>query len=154
MITLGIAVTLAIRVVLVLLFLPFSALDKLLNFNGAIAQATEVTANRFVAVGLIVVGLRRSVHVVGYFDRRGRPRLRLRTRRLLCRNGTPMEAILEARRLLEIRYRARQSAVLGFSQEFRSLCGLSTDYIRNRCRLGAPFHCASHGVLSSLSCQP
>jgi putative oxidoreductase len=56
MITLGIAVTLAIRVVLVLLFLPFSALDKLLNFKGAIAQATEVTANRFVAVGLIGVG--------------------------------------------------------------------------------------------------
>lgn len=57
MITLGIAVTLAIRVVLILLFLPFSALDKLLNFKGAVAQAREVTPNRTFAAGLIVAGL-------------------------------------------------------------------------------------------------
>ena len=42
MISLGIILTFAIRVVLVLLFLPFSALDKLLNFKGAVAQAREV----------------------------------------------------------------------------------------------------------------
>ena len=30
--------TLAIRIVLVLLFLPFSALDKILNFRGAVAR--------------------------------------------------------------------------------------------------------------------
>jgi putative oxidoreductase len=57
MISLGIFLTLAIRVVLVLLFLPFSALDKLLNFKGAVAQAREVAPNRTVAAGLIVVGL-------------------------------------------------------------------------------------------------
>lgn len=37
--TLSVAVTLAIRYLLVMLFLPFSALDKILNFNGAVAQA-------------------------------------------------------------------------------------------------------------------
>jgi putative oxidoreductase len=57
MITLGIVVTLAIRVALVVLFLPFSALDKLLNFNGAVAQAREAASNRTVATGLVVAGL-------------------------------------------------------------------------------------------------
>jgi putative oxidoreductase len=57
MIALGIILTLAIRVGLVLLFLPFSALDKLLNFKGAVAQAREVAPNRAVAAGLIMAGL-------------------------------------------------------------------------------------------------
>jgi putative oxidoreductase len=57
MITLGIVLTLAIRVILVLLFLPFSAFDKLLNFKGAVAQAREVASNPTVAAGLIVAGL-------------------------------------------------------------------------------------------------
>src|ERR1700723_3752256 len=57
MISLGIILTFAIRVVLVLLFLPFSALDKFLNFKGAVAQASEVAPSRMVAVGLIVAGL-------------------------------------------------------------------------------------------------
>jgi putative oxidoreductase len=57
MISLGIALTLTIRVGLVLLFLPFSALDKLLNFRAAIAQAGEVAPSRTIATGLIVAGL-------------------------------------------------------------------------------------------------
>jgi putative oxidoreductase len=57
MISLGIVLTLAVRVGLVLLFLPFSALDKLLNFKGAVAQAGEVTPSRALAAGLIVAGL-------------------------------------------------------------------------------------------------
>src|SRR5665213_754360 len=57
MISLGIVLTLAIRVGLVLLFLPFSALDKLLNFKGAVAQAGEVAPSRTVATGLIVAGV-------------------------------------------------------------------------------------------------
>jgi putative oxidoreductase len=55
MLSVGIAA--AIRVVLVLLFFPFSALDKLLNFRGAVAQAHQVASNRSVATGLIFVGL-------------------------------------------------------------------------------------------------
>jgi putative oxidoreductase len=39
--TLSFAITLALRYLLVVLFLPFSALDKILNFNGAVAQARE-----------------------------------------------------------------------------------------------------------------
>jgi putative oxidoreductase len=57
MITLGMVLTFAIRMVLVLLFLPFSALDKLFNFRGAVAQASEVAPSRSIATGLIVVGL-------------------------------------------------------------------------------------------------
>jgi putative oxidoreductase len=57
MISLGIILIFAIRVGLVLLFLPFSALDKLLNFKGAVAQAREVAPSRMIAVGLIVAGL-------------------------------------------------------------------------------------------------
>jgi putative oxidoreductase len=40
-VTLSFAITLALRYLLVILFLPFSALDKILNFNGAVAQARE-----------------------------------------------------------------------------------------------------------------
>jgi putative oxidoreductase len=54
---LNIGITAAIRVVLVLLFLPFSALDKVLNFRGAVAQAREVASNATVALGLICIGL-------------------------------------------------------------------------------------------------
>lgn len=57
MISLGMVLTLAIRVGLVLLFFPFSALDKLLNFKGAVAQAREATPSRTFAVALIVAGL-------------------------------------------------------------------------------------------------
>jgi putative oxidoreductase len=57
MIILGIVLTLAIPVGLVLLFLPFSPLDKLLNFKGAVAQAREVAPSRMIAAGLIVAGL-------------------------------------------------------------------------------------------------
>ena len=46
----------ATRLLLVLLFLPFSALDKILNFKGAVGQAGEV-APAPLAAPLILVGL-------------------------------------------------------------------------------------------------
>jgi putative oxidoreductase len=52
-----IAIAVAVRVILVLLFLPFSALDKILNFNGAVTQAGEVVGNPLVARLFIVAGL-------------------------------------------------------------------------------------------------
>lgn len=55
MLSIGLAVV--IRIVLVLLFLPFSALDKILNFRGAIAQARQAAPNRNIAVALIAAGL-------------------------------------------------------------------------------------------------
>lgn len=55
--TLSIALTAAIRIVLVLLFLPFSALDKVLDFRSAVAQAREALPNRAAATGLILAGL-------------------------------------------------------------------------------------------------
>lgn len=54
---LSIAVAAAIRIVLVLLFLPFSAADKLLNFRGAVAQAREAVRSNAPATALIVAGL-------------------------------------------------------------------------------------------------
>lgn len=45
------------RCLLVLLFLPFSALDKLLNFNAAQGQALLALGNRFLARLAIIVGL-------------------------------------------------------------------------------------------------
>ena len=57
MATLSIAVTLTIRVVLVLLFFPFSALDKIVNFNGALSQAGEAVSNRTAAAVLVGAGL-------------------------------------------------------------------------------------------------
>lgn len=57
MATLSISLAFAIRLVLVLLFLPFSALDKILDFRGAVAQAHEAVPNRTAAAALILIGL-------------------------------------------------------------------------------------------------
>jgi putative oxidoreductase len=53
----SILVTFLARLLLVLLFLPFSALDKVLNFRSAVAQASEATSNQDMAKILILVGL-------------------------------------------------------------------------------------------------
>src|ERR1700761_9065045 len=53
----SIAVAAAIRVTMVLLFLPFSALDKVLNLRGAVAQARQAAKNSAVATALIFAGL-------------------------------------------------------------------------------------------------
>jgi putative oxidoreductase len=52
----SIAVAFAARCLLVLLFLPFSALDKLLNFKQAVGQAEEAVPSHILARGLIGVG--------------------------------------------------------------------------------------------------
>lgn len=48
---------LVVRYGLVMLFLPFSALDKLLGFNHAVGQAQEVFKPRPLAVAVLLVGL-------------------------------------------------------------------------------------------------
>jgi putative oxidoreductase len=57
MMMLNLALAAAIRVILVLLFLPFSALDKIFNFRGAVAQAREAAPNATIATALIFAGL-------------------------------------------------------------------------------------------------
>ena len=57
MAALSIAITLAMRIALVLLFFPFSALDKIFNFHGALSQAGEAVSNRTVAAMLVLAGL-------------------------------------------------------------------------------------------------
>jgi putative oxidoreductase len=53
----GIAIAFVVRLLLVLLFLPFSALDKILNFRGALAQARHAAPSEALAVVLILLGL-------------------------------------------------------------------------------------------------
>ena len=50
-----ILVAFAVRCLLVGLFLPFSALDKVLNFRAAIGQASQAISNRLFA-GLLIAG--------------------------------------------------------------------------------------------------
>ena len=45
------------RCLLVMLFLPFSALDKVLNFEPGVGQAAQAAPSRFVATTLILGGL-------------------------------------------------------------------------------------------------
>ena len=53
----NLAVVIAVRYLLVCLFFPFSALDKIINFKGAVGQAKEVAPSHGLATGLILVGL-------------------------------------------------------------------------------------------------
>ena len=52
---LSLIVTFLVRMVLVLLFLPFSALDKILNWRGATAQAAQLS--KPLAPALILIGI-------------------------------------------------------------------------------------------------
>lgn len=52
----SVVLVVVVRCLLVLLFLPFSALDKLLNFHSAVAQAAEATRSRSLATLLILGG--------------------------------------------------------------------------------------------------
>jgi putative oxidoreductase len=54
---LSILVVFAVRCLLVGLFLPFSALDKILNFEQAIGQAARAIPSRLLATALIACGL-------------------------------------------------------------------------------------------------
>lgn len=55
--TASVVTMMALRVCLVILFLPFSALDKTLNFSGAVQQAKQLVASDTLAKTLILVGL-------------------------------------------------------------------------------------------------
>ncbi len=66
----------AIRVLAVALFLPFSALDKLLNFRGAVAQAGGVFKPSALATLVILGGLAIEIFaslaiITGFADRLG-----------------------------------------------------------------------------------
>jgi putative oxidoreductase len=50
-------VALLVRYGLVMLFFPFSALDKILNFDGAVKQAQEVFTPRPLATAVLMCGL-------------------------------------------------------------------------------------------------
>jgi putative oxidoreductase len=50
-------VSLIVRYGLVMLFLPFSALDKIVGFDGAVKQAQEVFKPRMLAIAALLCGL-------------------------------------------------------------------------------------------------
>jgi putative oxidoreductase len=52
----NVAAIFLVRYLLVMLFLPFSALDKILNFRGAVAQAREIAPGPL-AIPLILGGI-------------------------------------------------------------------------------------------------
>jgi len=54
---LSIGIAFGVRLFLVLLFLPFSALDKILDFKGAVRQAGQAASSTFLATALVVAGL-------------------------------------------------------------------------------------------------
>ena len=54
--TQAVMATLAVRILLVMLFFPFSALDKIFGFRGALAQAREIAPGGMAAV-LVLLGL-------------------------------------------------------------------------------------------------
>jgi putative oxidoreductase len=56
-VTTAAVVALVVRYGLVLLFLPFSALDKILAFDHAVHQAQQMFSARAVAVAMILIGL-------------------------------------------------------------------------------------------------
>jgi putative oxidoreductase len=69
-----VGVEFTVRCLLVALFLPFSALDKVLNFRQAVGQAVESVANQglarvFVVVGFSVEVLMSSAILTGVADR-------------------------------------------------------------------------------------
>ena len=133
MIALGIVLTLAIRVGLVALFLPFSALDKLVNFEGAVAQAREATPNRTVAAALIVAGLCVEVFmslgvVTGIADR---------ACAFILAGYCAVTALLwkqfwKPGDFWTSSTGQGRSSVLGFLEEFRARRRVPADYIRNR----------------------
>jgi putative oxidoreductase len=53
----GVIIAFGVRLLLVALFLPFSALDKILNFRSAVAQARQAAPSQALAVLLIFAGL-------------------------------------------------------------------------------------------------
>jgi putative oxidoreductase len=57
MTSLNIIVAVTARLLLVALFLPFSALDKFLNFKQAVGQAAEAIPHRSLATLMIIGGL-------------------------------------------------------------------------------------------------
>ncbi len=52
-----IGIAFGVRLMLVALFLPFSALDKIVNFTGAVGQAREIVPSTGLAKALIGAGL-------------------------------------------------------------------------------------------------
>ena len=147
-------VAFAVRALLVLLFLPFSALDKILNFKQAVGQAAEAVPSRSLAAVMIFAGLgvevlMSSAVLTGIADRMAA----LVLAALLHRHRPALEAILESAGFPPERCKPRQRRLLGFPEE---PCARAEAFWRWRsapaqavCR----FSGASVGIVASLRVQ-
>ncbi len=96
-----VAVALAVRYLLVVLFFPFSALDKMINFKGAVGQAKEMVPGTAAGHGTDRAGTGgRDPDADGHPDRRGGPARGLHHGRVLRRDRAAVEALVDAGRLL------------------------------------------------------
>jgi putative oxidoreductase len=73
-VVLQVVIVFAVRLLLVALFLPFSALDKLLEFDAAVGQAKEALSSRSLAIAAIAAGFAIEVGMslavlTGFHDR-------------------------------------------------------------------------------------
>jgi uncharacterized membrane protein YphA (DoxX/SURF4 family) len=139
---LSIGLTAAIRIGMVLLFLPFSALDKVLNFRGAVAQAREAAPNTAVATALILTGLFVEVFmslgvITGIADR-------------ACAFVMAGYCGVTALLWKQLQYRSGPDAVLGLSEKYCAWRRLSAHHLWHRCGVGRPFPRPPVVVISSL----
>ena len=127
----SIAVAAAIRIVLVLLFLPFSALDKLFNFNGAVGSGEARSSPiRRLARMFIVAGLAVEIFMsLGVCERASTTGCAPWCWQATVRgDGAVVEAVLDAGRLLVGRRRSRARPVLGLPEELRARRRIPADH--------------------------
>ncbi len=125
------AIDLAVRYLLVVLFFPFSALDKILNFRGAVDQAKEIARADGVATALILAGLAVEILMplgilTGVADR-----LAAFIMAGYCGvTALLWKRVLEAGRFLAQRQQQGARPVLGFPQELLACRRLPADNLR------------------------
>jgi putative oxidoreductase len=122
------------RCMLVALFLPFSALDKVLNFKQAVGQASQAAANRGLAAALITAGLCIEVVMSAAILTGIADRLAALILAAYCARDCPaLEAILEKARLQASGDEPRTGHLLGFPEEFSAGRRFSHAGIRQQC---------------------
>ena len=138
-----------VRALLVALFLPFSALDKVLNFDQAEAQAAQSVpqplAPILIGFGLgIEVLMSAAILIRGHGSSR-RPGVGS----LLHHYSVALEAVLDCSRFSAEGTR-QPRPFLGLFEKFRPGRRLSFTHVRHRCLRRAALPCRSLGVLPSL----
>ncbi|RVA55514.1 hypothetical protein EN933_08140 [Mesorhizobium sp. M7A.F.Ca.US.001.01.1.1] len=127
----AILVSFAVRCLLVGLFLPLSALDKVLNFDQAIGQASQAIPGRAFATVMIAGGFCIEVFMsLAILGGVADPPRGPDPGGLLPRDGAALETILAPARFPPERQERGPGRVLGFPQEPRSCRRLLSPEVR------------------------